>query len=42
MLREEVDGELMGELFYILNVFFFPPTQSLSLWHCSLVTIVQP
>lgn len=34
-----MDGELSGELFYILNVFFFP-TQSLSLsvWFFGLVT----
>lgn len=32
VLREEVDGELRGELFYILNVFlFFHPPLSLSL-----------
>lgn len=37
VLGEEVDEELRGELFYILNVFFFP-TQSLSLWYFSLVT----
>lgn len=41
VLREEVDGELRGELFYILNVFLFfhpPLSPSLSLWFSTLVT----
>lgn len=38
VLREGMERELRGELFYILNVFFFFPTEFISLWYSSLVT----